>query len=86
LLAPAVTAGVRRRGWVNAQALTRACAEHLDTAELERYGISSRVENGTYALHYTVTATEVARTAPNPPLHPDAREQTGVRRSIVERA
>jgi hypothetical protein len=68
----------------DANALTRACAEHLATAELQRYGISSRIEHGTYALHYTVTAMEVARTAPNPPLHPDAREQTGVRRANVE--
>ena len=51
----------------DAEALTRATAEHLAPEALERYGASPQMAIGTYALHFTVTAQEVARTAPNPP-------------------
>ncbi len=47
---------------------------------LSRHGVSAPAETGTYALHYTVTAQEVARTAANPPLAPEARRQEGPRR------
>ena len=64
----------------DSEALSRAAAEHLQTVALGRYGASPQVDIGTYALHYTVTAQEAARTAPNPPLHPGARQATGTRR------
>ena len=51
----------------DARALDEAADHHLNVAVLERYGIGAGVEKGTYALHYTVTAQEVARTAANPP-------------------
>ena len=50
----------------DAEALNKAAEHHLNAGALERYGIPGRVETGTYALHYTVTAQEVARTAANP--------------------
>ena len=62
------------------EALSRATAGHLGPEALGHHGASPRMDIGTYALHYTVTAQEVARTAPNPPLHPDTRQATGVRR------
>jgi len=43
------------------EALGRASAEHLDLQALERYGASPQLDRGTYALHFTVTAQEVAR-------------------------
>ncbi len=64
----------------DSEALSRAAAEHLGTEALGRYGASPQMDMGTYALHYTVTAQEVARTAPNPPLSRDTRQATGVRR------
>ncbi len=64
----------------DSEALVKATDAHLGPQALERYGASSGTDVGTYALHYTVTAQEVARTAPNPPLQPDARQLTGVRR------
>ena len=64
----------------DSEALSRAAAEHLEPEALGRYGASPQVDIGTYALHYTLTAQEAARTAPNPPLHPDARQATGTRR------
>jgi hypothetical protein len=64
----------------DSEALSRATAEHLEPEALRRHGASAQMDIGTYALHYTVTAQEVARTAPNPPLHPDTRESTGARR------
>lgn len=39
---------------------------HLEPAILERYG-AAQMETGSYALHYTLTAQEATRTAPNPP-------------------
>ena len=51
----------------DARALDEAAEQHLNAGALERCGIGHRVETGTYALHYTVTAREVARTAANPP-------------------
>jgi hypothetical protein len=64
----------------DSEALSRAAAEHLEPEALGRHGASPQVDIGTYALHYTVTAQEAARTVPNPPLHPDARQATGTRR------
>ena len=64
----------------DAAALRRATAGHLDPEALERFGASPQMHVGTYALHYTLTAQEVAGSAPNPPLHPEARRATGVRR------
>jgi len=62
------------------EALGRAAAAHLEPGAFVRYGASRQMVVGTYALHYTVTAQEVARTAPNPPLSPDKRQATGARR------
>lgn len=62
------------------EALSRATAEHLEPKDLKRCGASSLITIGTYILHYTVTAQEVSRTAPNPPLQPAARNADGVRR------
>jgi hypothetical protein len=64
----------------NAEALRRATVEHLDPEALQRYGASSLMTIDTYTLHYTVTAQEITRTAPNPPLPPDLRQSDGVRR------
>jgi hypothetical protein len=64
----------------DAPALERACAEHLAPQVFERFGAAAGMLVGTYALHYTVTAQEVARTAPQPPLAPDMRQASGVRR------
>lgn len=64
----------------DAGALNKASAEHLGPEALERHGASPRIEVATYALHYTVTAQEAARTAPHPPLPPEARQATGARR------
>lgn len=62
------------------EALAQAAGHHLDAAVLARHGITGPAEKGTYALHYTVTALEVARTAANPPLAPGKRQQAGPRR------
>jgi hypothetical protein len=64
----------------DSEALSRATVEHFDPEALQRWGASSTMAIGTYTLHYTVTAQEVARTAPNPPLRPDARQADGPRR------
>lgn len=50
----------------DAQALDKCSGQHLNARALERHGVSGSVETGTYALHYTVTAQEVARTTANP--------------------
>jgi len=47
--------------------------EELGAHVFERHGSSSGVEQGTYRLDYTLSAEEAARSAPNPPLQPDAR-------------
>jgi hypothetical protein len=62
------------------EALSRAATEHLEPEALQRCGASSLITVCTYTLHYTVTAQEVTRTAPHPPLHPDALKADGVRR------
>ena len=64
----------------DAEAVEGAVARHLGAGALEGYGASGAVEKGTYALHYTVTAKEVARTAPNPALAAEAQRRTGPRR------
>jgi hypothetical protein len=64
----------------DSEALSRAAAEHLEPGALGRYGAAPQMDTGTYGLHYAVTAQEVARTAPNPTLHPDKRQATGTRR------
>jgi hypothetical protein len=64
----------------DSEALSRATAEHLEPGVLARYGAAPQMDTGTYALHYTVTAQEVTRTAPNPTLNPDKRQSTGARR------
>jgi hypothetical protein len=64
----------------DAQALERACAEQLAPQGFERFGAAAGMLVATYALDYTVTAQEVARTAPHPPLAPDMRQGSGVRR------
>lgn len=60
-------------------ALQMAVTEHLDTAALERMGAAPGITHGHYDLHFTATALEAARTAANPPLHPDRRSDAGVR-------
>jgi len=64
----------------DSDALSRATAEHLEPKVMERFGALPEMTMGTYALHYTATEQEVARTASNPPLHPEVRRTTGVRR------
>jgi hypothetical protein len=64
----------------DSEALSRAAAEHLEPGTLGQYGAAPQMDTGTYGLQYTVTAQEVARTAPNPTLHPDKRQATGTRR------
>ena len=64
----------------DSQALGRAIAEQLDPKALECFGASPEMVQASYALHYTVAAQEVARTAPNPPLQPEVRETSGARR------
>ncbi len=61
-------------------ALNSAIAEHLELKALERFGASPGMVMGSYALHYTATAQEVLRTAPNPPLPPELRQTAGARR------
>lgn len=62
------------------EALSRAVAEHLDAATLERQGANPGSVTGHYQMHYTATAREAARMAANPPLPADRRRQIGVRR------
>ena len=57
----------------DADALQRAGAELLAPQILETHGASPQMLTGTYALHVTVSAQDVARTAPNPPLHSGMR-------------
>jgi hypothetical protein len=64
----------------DSEALSQAIAEHLEVKTLEKQGVSPGIAMGTYALHYTVTSQEVSRTAPNPVLHLDLRQSSGVRR------
>jgi hypothetical protein len=64
----------------DAEALRRATDHHLDPEALERYGTLPGMDTGRYALHYTVTAQEVAATEPNLTLPPDAHSSDGVRR------
>ena len=64
----------------NFDALEKAAGGDLGPHGFERHGSSPGAEKGIYGLHFTLTAQEVARTAPNPPLHQDARRQTGARR------
>lgn len=64
----------------DADSLSRAVAEHLEPAALERHGAMSAITMGAYALHYAVTAQEVSRTAPNPTPNLDLRQTAGVRR------
>ncbi len=51
----------------DSDALRDATVEHVDSEGLRRYGASVVGDIAMYELHYTVTAHEVARTAPNPP-------------------
>ena len=64
----------------DAEALGRASIEHLDPMTLKQFGASPKMMLDSYTLHYTATAQEVARTTPNPPLLPQVRAATGVRR------
>lgn len=51
-------------------ALSQSCAEFLDPTLLVQHGAAAEMTPATYALHYTVSAQEVGRTAPNPPRQP----------------
>ena len=64
----------------DANALSRAVTEHLEPQALEQQGAAPGVVVSAYALHYTVTAQEVSRSAPHPTLQPDLRQTAGVRR------
>lgn len=64
----------------DSEALGRAIAEQLEPKALECHGASPEIVQASYALHCTVAAHEVARTGPNPKLHPDMRETSGARR------
>ncbi|MCF8177374.1 MAG: hypothetical protein K9J74_02605 [Sulfuritalea sp.] len=50
--------------------LSTVCVEFLDPTSLVQHGAAPEMTQATYALHYTVSAQEVARTAPNPPRQP----------------
>jgi len=60
-------------------ALHEAAIEHAGSEWLQRSGASVVADLATYDLHYTVTATEVRRTAPNATLPPLVRQARGVR-------
>jgi hypothetical protein len=64
----------------DADALAKAVDRHLEPRVLGQHGVSAPLEKGSYALHYTVTDREVARTAANPLLDPEARQRAGPRR------
>ncbi|WP_212523089.1 hypothetical protein [Actibacterium sp. MT2.3-13A] len=64
----------------DAAALERAAAAHLDPTALRDSGASGEITLGRYALHYTASADEVARTAPPPVLAPESRRSDGPRR------
>ena len=64
----------------DADALSRAMTAHLEPKAMERQGAAPGMARGSYALHYTASAQEVSRTAPNPTLPPDLRQTAGVRR------
>jgi len=63
-----------------AAALERAAAEHLAPEALRDKGASDEITLGRYALHYTATAEEVARTARPPALTPQMRRSDRSRR------
>jgi len=52
----------------DADALKQVIAKHLASASMEQHGATPGITVGSYALHYTVTAQEVGRTPPHPPL------------------
>lgn len=62
----------------DAEALDRATAENLDLAALARNG-AGEVARGSYALDYTATTEEVARTPRPPDLDPEMRKRNGPR-------
>lgn len=64
----------------DADALDGTAAEHLTPQRLGSYGASAQSSIGRYSLHVTMSAQEVARTAPNPPLRPGGRRDAGARR------
>lgn len=64
----------------DAQALAQAVAAHLPSGMLEQRGAMAGAVYGSYTLHYTVSAQEVHRTAPHPPLPPALRQASGDRR------
>lgn len=72
-------------GWLllatayDADALGECAAALLDPGGLARLGLAGRTEAGAYALDFTATAREVARTPVPPPLDPDARRASGPR-------
>jgi hypothetical protein len=61
----------------DAAAGTRAASKHLCSDALRDKGASADITLDTYALHYTATAEEVARTPPPPALGPDRRRSDG---------
>lgn len=73
-------------GWLllatayDADALRECASTHLDPAALARLGLGDRTEIGTYALDFTATAREVARTPVPPPVDPEARRAASPRR------
>jgi hypothetical protein len=60
-------------------ALKRVASEHLHTDALRDNGASADISCGTYTLHYTATAEEVARTAPSPALKTESPRSDGPR-------
>jgi hypothetical protein len=63
----------------DAAALERATAAHLDTDALRRGGVAGDIILGRYALDYTASAQEVARTATPRVLAPETRTSDGPR-------
>lgn len=59
--------------------LERAVCEHLDPEAFRNKGASGEIVLGTYGLHYTATAEEVARTNPFPVLTSEKRRSDGPR-------
>jgi hypothetical protein len=63
----------------DADALTETVARHAGAGELERLGASSVADAVSYVLDYSVTAREVARTAPKPAVDARTRMSHGSR-------
>jgi hypothetical protein len=64
----------------DSDALSDVAAQQLRDRDFARRGAEAPIATGTYALHFTLTAGEAARSAPNPPLQPSPRGDARGRR------